>query len=115
MYPSIACLAGMAATLVAIGSAAADPLSTLISSAGGGVCFERVYHQAHLNRITGQDTQKVLLSLTSDTTIGSATMRIVLDGKKRTSVIAGECSWKARANLDVQDKPLLDSFRGGPA
>lgn len=91
-----------------------QPLGDLLSSAGGGVCFARGYDAAHLARDPKQDTRKALLSLIKDSKFDGATMRITLEGKARTSVIVGECGWTARANLDVQNKPLLDTFKGGP-
>jgi len=102
------------AALFYISPASADPLGDLLSSASGGVCFTRSYDAAHLARDPGQDTRMVLLSLVKNTKFNGATLRAALEGKSRTSVIVGECSWKARANLDVQDKPLLDTFKGGP-
>lgn len=106
----------LAAALLAAGalSAAADPLDDLFASGGGGACFDRVYDEAHLARIPGQDTRTARLSLVRDDSISGATIRIVLEGKARTSIIVGECAWTARANLDVQDQPLLGTFKGGP-
>jgi hypothetical protein len=102
------------AALLGSSPVSADPLGELLSSTGGGVCFVRNYDAAHLARNPKQDTRKVLLSLVKDSKFGGATLRMTLEGKTRTSVIVGECGWKARANLDVQDKPLLDTFKGGP-
>ena len=107
-------VAGLLAGLGCLSPASADPLTDLLSSAGGGVCFARSYDAAHLARDPGQDTRKALFSLVKDTRFVGATMRIALEGKTRTSVIVGECGWTARANLDVRDKPLLDTFKGGP-
>lgn len=109
-----ACAASLLVGLCCLSTASADPLGDLLSSAGGGVCFARSYDAAHLARVPKQDTRKALLSLIKDTRFDGATMRIALEGKARTSVVVGECSWKARANLDVQNKPLLDTFNGGP-
>jgi hypothetical protein len=105
-------IAGLMTALFSLSTALADPLGDLLSSSGGGVCFERVYDKAHLARVAGQNTHKALLSLTSNKA-GGATMRIVLEGRKRTSVIVGECGWSARANLDIRDRPLLRSFKSG--
>lgn len=114
MHRTAGYIASVIAVLLGASPVSADPLDDLLSSAGGGVCFTRSYDTAHLARDPKQDTRRVLLSLVKDTRFGGATMRIALEGKVRTSVIVGECSWKARANLDVQDKPLLDTFKGGP-
>ena len=107
-------IAALMTALFGLSAALADPLGDLLSSSGGGACFERVYDEAHLARVARQDTRRALLSLVSDTKAGGATMRIVIEGRKRTSVIVGECGWSARANLDIRDKPLLRSFKGGP-
>ena len=32
--------------------------------------------------------------------------------KSSTSYIVGGCSWAARANLDINDKPLIAAFKG---
>lgn len=93
----------------------ADPLTDLIDTGGDGVCFDRVYDAAHLARVPGQDTRRATLSLARDEAgFDWATIRIVLEGKERTSIVVGECSWKERANLDIMDQPLLDTFKGGP-
>lgn len=114
MHRTTACIASLLAGLCCLSSASANPLGDLLSSTGGGVCFARSYDAAHLARDPKQDTRKALLSLVKDTKFDGATMRIALEGKARTSVIVGECGWTARANLDVRDKPLLDTFKGGP-
>ncbi|MBN8986075.1 MAG: hypothetical protein J0H32_16730 [Rhizobiales bacterium] len=114
MNRTTACVASLLTGLSCLSPASANPLGDLLSSAGGGVCFARSYDAAHLARDPKQDTRKALLSLIKDSKFDGATMRITLEGKARTSVIVGECGWTARANLDVQGKPLLDTFKGGP-
>ncbi|MGB3044327.1 MAG: hypothetical protein WBB98_14195 [Xanthobacteraceae bacterium] len=114
MNRTTACVASLLTGLCCLSHASANPLGDLLSSAGGGVCFARSYDAAHLARDPKQDTRKALLSLVKDTKFDGATMRITLEGKARTSVIVGECGWTARANLDVQKKPLLDIFKGRP-
>ncbi len=114
MNRTTACVASLLTGLSCLSPASANPLGDLLSSAGGGVCFARSYDAAHLARDPKQDTRKALLSLIKDSKFDGATMRITLEGKARTSVIVGECGWMARANLDVQGKPLLDTFKGGP-
>ena len=114
MHRTATYIAGLLAGLCCLSPASADQLGDLLSSSGGGVCFARSYDAAHLARDPKQDTRKALLSLVKDSKSGGATMRIALEGKARTSVIVGECGWTARANLDVQNKPLLDTFKGGP-
>lgn len=113
MHRKTAWVASLLAGFCCVSPASADPLGDLLLSTGGA-CFARSYDAAHLARNPRQDTRKVLLSLAKDSKSDAATLRLTLEGKARTSVIVGECGWKARANLDVQDKPLLDTFKGGP-
>lgn len=100
------------ALLAAANAAGADPLSDLLAQGGGEACYDRVYDAAHLTRIPGQDTRTARLSLVGDEGFGEATIRIVLEGRQRTSIIVGECNWRERANLDTLDRPLLDTFKG---
>lgn len=113
IHRKTAWVASLLAGFCCASPASADPLGDLLLSTGGA-CFARSYDAAHLARNPGQDTRKVLLSLVKDSKSDAATLRLTLEGKARSSVIVGECGWKARANLDVQDKPLLGTFKGGP-
>ena len=106
-------IAVVAATLFAGGAALANPLEALLSSGGDGVCFDRVYDAAHLQRVPGQETRTVRASLVRDDTIrDGATARIVLEGEVRLSIVVATCQWKAQANRNSQGRPLVDTFKG---
>src|SRR3954454_10052406 len=100
-----------AVVLAALSSTAlADPLSELLKK-GGGACFDRVYDKAHLDKHPGQKTTAIRLSLQSDDGNG-AVIRVMLKQKSSTDYIVGGCNWTATANLDINNKPLIDAFKG---
>jgi hypothetical protein len=103
---SAALLAGLSAT------AFADPLADLLKKGGGSACFERVYDKAHLDKHPGQQTTAVRLSLQRDEDGSDAVIRVALSNAKGTNYIVGGCSWAAKANLDINDKPLIEAFKG---
>ncbi|MEI5679880.1 MULTISPECIES: hypothetical protein [unclassified Mesorhizobium] len=92
--------------------ASADPLSDLLAEGKGGACYERVYDKAHLAKHPKQATQAVLLSLREFSDGNGAIIRIRISGKGATHYIIGGCDWQERANLDIQDKPLIEAFKG---
>ncbi|NGN43181.1 hypothetical protein G6N74_19095 [Mesorhizobium sp. CGMCC 1.15528] len=92
--------------------ASADPLSDLLARGKGGACYERVYDKAHLAQHPKQATQAVLLSLREFSDGNNAIIRIRVSGKGGTHYIVGGCDWQEHANLDIQDKPLIEAFRG---
>lgn len=89
----------------------ADPLSDLLAKGKGGACYERVYDKAHLAQHPKQATQAVLLSLREFSDGNGAIIRIRISSKSGTHYIVGGCDWQERANLDIQDKPLIEAFR----
>jgi len=98
--------------LVALSSTAlADPLTELLKKGGGSACFDRVYDNAHLNKHPGQKTTAIRLSLQSDED-DRAIIRVMIKQKSSTSYIVGGCSWTAKANLDINDQPLIEAFKG---
>jgi hypothetical protein len=103
---SAALLAGLSAT--ALGDALAD----LLKKGGGSACFDRVYDKAHLDKHPGQQTTAIRLSLQPDEDGSDAMIRVALSDKKHTNYIVGGCSWAAKANLDINDKPLIGAFKG---
>jgi hypothetical protein len=105
LLASAALLACLSAT------AFADPLADLLKG-DGGACFDRVYDKAHLDKHPGQQTIAVRLSLQRDEDGSDAVIRIALSDKKRTNYIVGGCNWAAKANLDIDDKPLITAFKG---
>jgi hypothetical protein len=92
-------------------AALADPLDALLLKGSGGVCYTRTYDQAHLDKHPGQKTTEVRLSLRKESDDG-AVIRLMLKGKSETSYIVGGCSWAAKANLDIDDKPIVHAFKG---
>ena len=99
-------LAGLSAT------ALADPLADLLKKGDGGACFDRVYDKAHLDKHPGQQTTAIRLSLQRDEDGSDAIIRVALSDKKRTNYIVGGCNWAAKANLDINDQPLIEAFKG---
>jgi hypothetical protein len=102
------------ATIVAVGAAGAalaDPLGDLLLKGTGGVCFTRTYDQAHLDKHPAQKTTEVRLSLRKETDQG-AVIRVMLKDRSKTSYIVGGCDWTAKANLDINDKPIIAAFKG---
>jgi hypothetical protein len=53
-----------------------------------------------------------MLSLQASTKFDGALIRIRLDQTDGQFFIVGSCNWQARANLDIQDKPLIEAFKG---
>lgn len=92
--------------------ALADPLSDLLAKGNGSACFERVYDEAHLAKNPGQRTRTALLSLKALPGGQGAVIRIRFQRSDGVLYIVGECSWNARANLDVQGDKLIAAFRG---
>jgi hypothetical protein len=101
-----------AVLLAALSSTAlADPLTELLKKGGGSACFDRVYDKAHLDKHPGQKTTAIRLSLQSDED-DRAIIRVMIKWKSSTSYIVGGCSWTAKANLDINDQPLIEAFKG---
>jgi hypothetical protein len=90
----------------------ADPLSDLLAKGKGGACYERVYDKAHLAQHPKQATQAMRLSLRAFSDGNGAIIRIRISSKGATHYIVGGCDWQERANLDIQDKPLIEAFKG---
>jgi hypothetical protein len=103
---SAALLASLSAT------AFADPLADLLKRGDGSACFNRVYDKAHLDKHPEQQTTAIRLSLQRDEDGTDAVIRIVLSTRKAASYIVGGCDWAAKANLDINDKPLIAAFKG---
>ena len=103
---SAALLAGLSA------AALADPLADLLKKGNGGACFDRVYDKAHLDKHPGQQTTAIRLSLQRDEDGSDAVIRIAVSSTKGTRYIVGGCNWAAKANLDINDRPLIAVFKG---
>ena len=112
MAMKISALLTSAILLAALSSTAlADPLTELLKKGGGSACFDRVYDKAHLDKHPGQKTNAIRLSLQSDED-DRAIIRVMIKQKTGTSYIVGGCSWTAKANLDINDQPLIEAFKG---
>lgn len=95
------------------GAAMADPLSTLLAKGNGSACFERVYDEAHLAKNPKQRTRTVLMSLKAIPERKSgAVIRIRFQRSDGVLYIVGDCSWEAKANLDIQGDKLIAAFKG---
>jgi hypothetical protein len=84
---------------------------------GSSACFGRNYDAAHLKQHPRQMTQAVLLSLRFEDDAGNHIVRIMLRQKNRPSplYIVGVCGWSEKANLGVDDKPLIKAFKATSA
>ena len=90
-----------------------NPLTRAIPRVdGSSACFSRAYDPAHLKRHPRQMTQVVLLSLRFEESAGNHIIRIMLREKNRPAplFIVGVCGWSEKANLGVDDKPLITAF-----
>jgi hypothetical protein len=89
-----------------------NPLSRAVPhKEGTSACYSRTYDAAHLKAHPGQMTQSVMLSLRYERQ--SHTVRIMLKEKNRPAplYIVGGCGWSDKANLGVDDKPLIREFK----
>jgi hypothetical protein len=107
----------LAAALAASGDALAEsrdnPLSRAVPRVdGSSACFARSYDAAHLKQNPRQLTQSVALSLRFEEQSGYV-VRIMLREKNRPAPlhVVGVCGWSDKANLGVDDKPLIKSFK----
>jgi hypothetical protein len=95
-------------------SASDSPLRRAVPMVdGASACFGRNYDAAHLRRHPRQKTQAVLLSLRFEEDAGNHIIRIMLREKNRPAPlhIVGVCGWSEKANLGVDDKPLIAAFK----
>jgi hypothetical protein len=89
-----------------------NPLSRAVPhKEGASACYSRTYDAAHLKAHPRQMTQNVMLSLRYEQ--GQHTVRIMLKQKNRPAplYIVGGCGWSDKANLGVDDKPLVKEFK----
>jgi hypothetical protein len=94
--------------------AADNPLTRAVPMVdGSSACFGRTYDAAHLRQHPRQMTQAVLLSLRYEEDVGQHLIRIMLREKNRPAPlhIVGVCGWSDKANLGVDDKPLIKEFK----
>ncbi len=89
-----------------------NPLSRAVPhQEGASACYSRTYDAAHLKAHPRQMTQSVMLSLRYEQ--GQHTVRIMLKQKNRRAplYVVGTCGWSDKANLGVDDKPLVKEFK----
>jgi hypothetical protein len=101
----------LACTASALAQGKDNPLSRAVPpTEGAHACFSRTYDGAHLKQHPRQMTQSVLLSLRYEDE--RYVVRIMLRQNKRPLPlsIVGSCGWSAKANLGVDDKPLVKAF-----
>jgi hypothetical protein len=91
-------------------TALADPLSDLVDE--GPVCYVRTYDKAHLDRHPLQTVTEVRLSLVEADDRDGAIIRALVKTKESPNYIVGGCNWTAKANLDINDKPIIEAFKG---
>ena len=106
----------LAAALGASGHALAESSNNPLSRAvprtdGSSACFLRTYDAAHLKQNPRQITQNVMLSLRFEEQTGHV-VRVMLRQKNKAPLhIVGVCGWSDKANLGVDDKPLIAAFK----
>jgi len=109
---AVAVTCALAASSTAL--AADNPLSRAIPLVdGASACFARNYDAAHLKQHALQKTQAVLLSLRFEEDAGNHIIRVMLREKNRPAplYIVGVCGWSDKANLGVDNKPLIAAFK----
>jgi hypothetical protein len=105
-------VAALGASANALAQSDDNPLSRAVpAKEGARACFGRVYDSAHLTAHPRQMTQSVMLSLRYEARY--RTVRIMLKEKNRLAplYIVGGCGWSDKANLGVDDKPLIKEFK----
>lgn len=108
----------LAATALALVATTApgitDPLSDLLSKGNGTACFERIYDETHLAKNPDQRTRSVLLSFRAlpEGRAAGAVIRIRFQRSDGVLYIIGDCSWQAKANLDIRGEKLIAAFKG---
>jgi hypothetical protein len=102
----------LGATCGALAASEDNPLSRAVPpEEGASACYSRTYDAAHLKAHPRQMTQNVMLSLRYQQ--GQHIVRIMLQEKNRPAplYIVGGCGWSDKANLGVDDKPLVKEFK----
>ena len=100
----------------ASGSASAessdDPLSRAVPRReGASACFTRNYDGAHLKAHPRQVTQSVMLSLRYEQRYHTVRIALLQKGRSAPLYVVGGCGWSDKANLGVDDKPLVKEFK----
>jgi hypothetical protein len=89
-----------------------DPLSRAVPRReGASACFARSYDGAHLKAHPRQMTQSVMLSLRYEQSYHTVRIALLQKGRSAPLYIVGGCGWSEKANLGVDDKPLVAAFK----
>jgi hypothetical protein len=104
------------AVLGALGGALAasedNPLSRAVPhKEGASACYSRAYDGAHLKAHARQMTQSVMLSLRYEQRYHTLRIALLQKGHSAPLYIVGGCGWSDKANLGVDDKPLVKEFK----
>lgn len=89
-----------------------DPLSRAVPRReGASACFIRSYDGAHLKAHPRQVTQSVMLSLRYEQRFHTVRIALLQKGRSAPLYVVGGCGWSDKANLGVDDKPLVAAFK----
>lgn len=89
-----------------------DPLSRAVPrKEGASACFMRSYDGAHLKTHPRQMTQSLMLSLRYERRYHTVRIALLQKGRSAPFYVVGGCGWSDKANLGVDDKPLVAAFK----
>ena len=96
----------------ALAESSDDPLSRAVPRReGASACFTRSYDGAHLKAHPRQVTQSVMLSLRYEQPHHMVRIALLQKGRSAPLYVVGGCGWSDKANLGVDDKPLVKEFK----
>ena len=106
----------LAVMLGASGGASAEsndnPLSRAVPhQEGASACYSRTYDATHLKAHPRQMTQSVMLSLRYEQRYHTVRIALLQKGRSAPLYVVGGCGWSDKANLGVDDKPLVAAFK----
>jgi hypothetical protein len=92
--------------------AAENPLPSFSGGKPGSACFRRDYDAAHLRRHQGQRTTSIMASVSYNSDMGGATLRLrlVQKGLKAAADVYAGCDWSETANRDTSGNVLLPVY-----
>jgi hypothetical protein len=89
-----------------------NPLSRAVPhKEGASACYSRTYDAAHLKAHPRQMTQSVMLSLRYEQRYHTVRIALSQKGRPAPLYVVGGCGWNDKANLGVDDKPLVAAFK----
>ncbi|MGE3145834.1 MAG: hypothetical protein AB7K35_09630 [Pseudorhodoplanes sp.] len=96
--------------------AADEPLKRILPPQdGASLCFRRVYDEAHLKRLPGQQTREALLAFRYRGDNGShiESIQLMRRPPQPPLIFAGGCGWNpTSANIDTSGRRMIRSFTG---